>query len=77
MDEKKQYNALVEIVANARLLLAQSDNADVEDYAKGIKVYARDAVNSLDYRIEMFDRDTIKRYHELNELMKEEASNGQ
>ncbi|HDR7066983.1 TPA: hypothetical protein QCW42_004089 [Bacillus cereus] len=74
MDKKKEYDVLVEIVANARLLLAQSDNADVRDYAESVKVYARDAVHSLDYRVEMFSKDTISRYLELNELIKKEEA---
>ncbi|PEF30383.1 hypothetical protein CON39_11980 [Bacillus thuringiensis] len=69
MDKKKQYDTLVEIVANARMLLAQDD--DTNDYAEKIRVDTKSLAGSLGYSEEKFNQDTIMRYMELNKSTKE------
>ncbi|MGE6347964.1 hypothetical protein ACQKIY_25180 [Bacillus mycoides] len=73
MNKKQEYDILVEIVANARLLLAQG--SDTDEYAEKIRVDTRSMAGSLGYSEEQFNRDTIVRYLKLNELMKKEEMN--
>ncbi|MGH0831282.1 hypothetical protein ACQVTX_23690 [Bacillus pretiosus] len=73
MNREQQYNTLVEIVANVRLLLA---HGDTNDYAEKIKEDTENLAVSLGYSKEKFYNDAIKRYMELNKSLDENNSEG-
>lgn len=71
MNREQQYNTLVEIVANVRLLLA---HGDTNDYAEKIKADTENLAVSLGYSKDKFYNDAIKRYMELNKSLDENKS---
>lgn len=73
MNREQQYNALVEIVANVRLLLA---HGDTNDYAEKIKADTENLAVSLGYSKDKFYNDAIKRYMELNKSLDENNLEG-
>lgn len=73
MNKEQQYSALVEIVANVRLLLA---HGDTNDYAEKIKADTENLAVSLGYSKEKFYNDAIKRYMELNKSLDENNLEG-
>jgi hypothetical protein len=70
MNRQKQYEILVEIVAQARLLSATSDNDEVSLNTHKIKPYGVNAAVALGYSDVKFKSDSIKRYQELLEQNK-------
>lgn len=73
MNREQQYNTLVEIVANVRLLLA---HGDTNDYAEKIKADTENLAVSLGYSKDKFYNDAIKRYMELNKSLDENSLEG-
>ncbi|KMP65152.1 MULTISPECIES: hypothetical protein [Bacillus cereus group] len=73
MNREQQYNTLVEIVANVRLLLA---HGDTNDYAEKIKADTENLAVSLGYSKDKFYNDAIKRYMELNKSLDENNLEG-
>ncbi|HDX9663253.1 TPA: hypothetical protein ROX91_001952 [Bacillus cereus] len=73
MNEEKQYDILVEIVANVRLLLAEGDT---NDYAEKIRVDTENLAVSLGYSKDKFYNDAIKRYMEINKSLDENNLEG-
>ncbi|MCC3687429.1 hypothetical protein LLR47_19695 [Bacillus cereus] len=71
MNREQQYNTLVEIVANVRLLLA---HGDTNDYAEKIKADTESLAVSLGYSKEKLYNDAIKRYMELNKSLDKNIS---
>jgi hypothetical protein len=67
MDKQKQYDSLVEIVARARLLAANSDNGVVIKLSESIKLSGTGSVLALGYSDVKFNSDSVKRYKELLE----------
>ncbi|PGA05574.1 hypothetical protein [Bacillus mycoides] len=68
MNREQQYSALVGIVANARLLMAEGDT---NYYAERIKVDTEKLVVSLGYSKDKFYDDVIKGYMELKKSLDE------
>lgn len=62
-----QYVHLVEMVANARILAAHSDNKDVSHHAEKVKRLGSDMARDLGVTDRHFNDDTIKRYKQLSE----------
>ncbi|MCM0006208.1 MULTISPECIES: hypothetical protein [Bacillus cereus group] len=73
MNREQQYNTLVEIVANVRLLLA---HGDTNDYAEKIKADTENLAVTLGYSKDKFYNDAIKRYMELNKSLDENNLEG-
>ena len=65
MDRFKQYEALVEIVAQARLLAAMSNDDDVVKNAEAIKRSALSSATKLGFSDAKFMSDSIVRYEKL------------
>lgn len=73
MNKKQQYDAIVEIVANAKLMLVYSDDAVIDSYANTVKSNARRTIVSLGHSEEQFDKDVARRYNQLGKALKEES----
>lgn len=67
MEREEQYKALLEIVANARLLTALSDEDQVIYDAEKIKSYGVNAATALGYSEAKFKSDSITLYSEYLE----------
>lgn len=70
MEKSKQYEALIEIMAQARLLAAFSDNNGVSDSTVHIKLHAKLSAEELGYSDAKFKSDSIVRYRELADKLK-------
>lgn len=65
MERINQYNTLVEMMAQARVLAALSDSPVVASAMDNIKLYVVNAVVDLGYSDATFNSDSIVRYREL------------
>lgn len=74
-DKEKEIESLVEILAQSRLLLAQSEDEKIFKLAKDIKLNTESCIASLGLSVSNLKGKSIQRYLELNEELKKE--NGQ
>jgi hypothetical protein len=68
MEREKQYQLLLEIVAKARILSANSDEDTVLDSVERIKNYGIISAVSLGYSEAKFKSDSLKLYKEYIEI---------
>lgn len=73
MNREQQYDALIEIVANAKLMLVYSEDAIIDSYATTVKSNARRTIVSLGYSEKEFDKDVVRRYSQLDKELKEKS----
>ncbi|WP_151035782.1 hypothetical protein [Bacillus wiedmannii] len=73
MNREQQYDAIVEIVANAKLMLVYSDETVIDSYANTVKSNARRTIVSLGHSEKEFDKDVARRYNQLGQALKEES----
>ena len=71
MNKQRQYQALVEINAQSRILFAMSDELSVEP-VHNLRNVTGDLVKELGYTQGEFQRDSVDRYLELLEIEKRE-----